>query len=111
MGLVLVLALMVRNYIQATLRSELAARGETLAHPFTKKKETSLTPEMAFEHFGGLLTQVVTLGEHTRRMPIRLSEPVAQILSLFSLDAAIFAPPPPMGTRKWRRRLRQTPGM
>ena len=37
MGLVLILALMVRNYIQGTLRSELAARGETLPHPFTKK--------------------------------------------------------------------------
>ncbi|MCB9688107.1 MAG: IS1634 family transposase [Alphaproteobacteria bacterium] len=111
MGLVLVLALMVRNYIQTTLRSELKARGETLVHPFTKKKETSLTPEMAFEHFGGLLTQVLTLGEHTRRTPVRLSDPAIQILSLFALDAAIFTPPPPIGTRKWRRRSKQTPGM
>ena len=55
MGLVLILALMVRNCIQGTLRTELAERDETLPHPFTRKEEDSLTPEMAFEHFGGLI--------------------------------------------------------
>ena len=38
MGLVLILALMVRNYIQGTLRTELAERDETLPHPFTRKE-------------------------------------------------------------------------
>lgn len=111
MGLVLILALIVRNYIQWVIRSELKARGDTVPHPFTKKKEANLTPEMAFEHFGALLTQVVTLGDQTRRMPVRLPDPAVKILSLFSLDATIFQPPPPLGTRKWRRRLNQTPGM
>jgi transposase len=111
MGLVLVLALFVRNYIQATLRSELAARGETLAHPFTKKKETHLTPEMAFEHFAGLLAQVVTHGGDSKRLPVRLSSSAAQILALFSLDTDIFVPPPPIGARKSRRRPRPTPEM
>lgn len=66
---------------------------------------------MAFEHFGGLLTQVVKLGEQSRRMPVRLSEPATQILALFSLDETLFLPPPPIGTRKWRRRTKPTPGM
>lgn len=111
MGLVLILALVVRNYIQWVIRSELAARSETVPHPFTKKKESNLTPEMAFEHFGSLLTQVVTMGDQSRRMPMRLTDPAAKILSLFSLDLTIFEPPPPLGTKKWRRRPQQTPGM
>jgi hypothetical protein len=111
LGLVLILALVVRNYIQWVIRSELAARSETVPHPFTKKKESNLTPEMAFEHFGSLLTQVVTMGDQSRRMPMRLTDPAAKILSLFSLDVTIFEPPPPVGTRKWRRRPKQTPGM
>ena len=100
MGLVLILALMVRNYIQATLRTELELRGETLPHPFTKKQEASLTPEMAFEHFAGVMGQVVSLGTETRRMPVQLREPALRILALFGLDARIFKPP--MGGRwKW----------
>lgn len=101
MGLVLVLALMVRNYIQGTLRSELAERGETLPHPFTRKEERSLTPEMAFEHFGGLMGQIVTMGEHRRRMPVQPSEVALRILALFDLHAGIFDPP--RGQRwKWQ---------
>lgn len=112
MGLVLVLALMVRNYIQATLRSELAERGETLPHPFTKKREPSLTPEMAFEHFAAVSTQVLTLGEDRRRLPVRLSDPARQILSLFDLDETLFSrAPQPVRRRKWRAARQRTPGM
>ena len=110
MGLVLILALMVRNYIQATLRSELAAREQTILHPFTKQPQANLTPEMAFEHIGGVLTQVVSLGEHSRRMPIQLRAPALQILGLFAMDVTIFAPPT-VPARKWRRVRRETPGM
>jgi hypothetical protein len=110
MGLVLVLALMVRNYIQGILRTELAERGETLPHPFTRKEETSLTPEMAFEHFGGLMGQVVTLGEHRKRMPVQLSEPAVRILALFDLNAEIFNPPRG-GRWKWRSPSEETSGM
>jgi transposase len=110
MGLVLMLALMVRNYIQATLRAELAARGQTLLHPFTKQPQTNLTPEMAFEHFGHVLTQVVRAGDQTTRMPVQLRPPALQLLELFGLDLTIFMPPPP-GCRKWRRVVRRTPGM
>jgi len=111
MGLVLVLALMVRNYIQATLRSELQARNQTLQHPFTKQPQKNLTPEMAFEHFAGIHTQVVRLGDHARRMPVQLRSHALQILELFGLDITAFEPPLPFEVRKWRRVPRRTPGM
>ncbi len=107
MGLVLILALMVRNYIQAKMRAELANRQETLPHPFTKKPEARLTTEMAFEHFSGLLTQVVTMGEATRRMPIRFSDPAQHLLSLFDMDESVFSP----GPQKCRSPVPETPGM
>ncbi|MEM6929732.1 MAG: IS1634 family transposase [Myxococcota bacterium] len=110
MGLVLILALMVRNSIQATMRRQLAERNETLPHPFTKKPESKLTTEMAFEHFGGLLTQVVTLGEHTRRMPVRLSDPARHLLDLFGMDESIFSPRLRVDG-KWENAPPETPGM
>ena len=111
MGLVLVLALMVRNYIQATLRAELEAANQTIPHPFTKQPQKNLTPEMAFEHFAGLFTQVVHLGDESRRMPVKPSETALQIMRLFRLDLTIFDPPLPAGGKKWRRVPSRTPGM
>lgn len=112
MGLVLVLALMVRNYIQATMRAELVELGETLPHPFTKKPERSLTTEMAFEHFGGVTTEVLTLGEERRRMPVRLSVTARRILGLFALDETVYSGPPrPVPRRKWQRAPSKSPGM
>lgn len=110
MGLVLILALMVRNYIQAKMRREMESRGEVLPHPFTKKPEPRLTTEMAFEHFGGLLTQVVQLGEHIRRMPVQLSEPAHQLLGLFGMDESVFSPRP-RPDPKSRGAPSATPGM
>jgi transposase len=110
MGLILMLGLMVRNYIQGTLRAELAAREETLPHPFTRKPEANLTTEMAFEHFGAVFTQVARLGEHVRRLPVQVRPVALRILELFAMDQTIFVPPPP-GGRKWARVPRRTPGM
>jgi len=111
MGLVLMLALMVRNYIQGTLRAQLKERGETILHPFTKLQQTNLTPEMAFEHFAAVATQVVRVGEHSRRMPIRLRDAALQILGLFKLDTAIFTPTSSPRVRKWMGATPETPGM
>lgn len=110
MGLIFILALMVRNYIQATIRAQLKARKETIRHPFTKQPQRNLTPEMAFEHLTGLCTRVITLGEHTRRLPMLLSEPARQLLALFGFDERIFLPVE-RHRRKWRRPPRETPGM
>lgn len=112
MGLVLILALMVRNYIQGTLRTELRERDETLPHPFTKKPERSLTPEMAFEHFAALQTVAVRLGgAGVRRLPIRLSDIALRILALLALDATTYEPRSPGPPLKSRTRRRRTPGM
>jgi len=92
MGLVLILALVVRNYIQGKLRAELAAQQATLPHPFTKKADSKPTTEMTFEHFSGLLTQVVTFGEESRRLPMKLSAPAEKVLKLFGLDLTVFSP-------------------
>jgi transposase len=57
LGLVMVLALMVRNYWQFQMRTAARAADEKIAHPFTKRPVSNLTAEMAMEHFGGMLTQ------------------------------------------------------
>ena len=75
MGLVLILALVVRNCILGRLRTDLAAQNATLPHPFTKKADAKPTTEMTFEHFSELLTQVVILGEESRRMPMNSQRP------------------------------------
>ena len=114
MGFVLILALMVRNYIQATMRDRLAETEDTLPHPFTKKPEPRLTTEMAFEHFSGLFTQVVTVGEHSRRLPPRLSEPARKLLDLFDMDETVFSPrkrSDEMEGRKMPPGNRETPEM
>ena len=110
MGLVLILGLFVRNFLQGTIRSRLEERGETLPHPFTRKEEPSLTPEMAFEHFGGLLTRVVSIGEATKRMPVQLTTAAERILALFDLNQQIFQPPM-RRSEKLRGRSPPTPGM
>jgi len=111
MGLVLVLALMVRNYIQATMRRTLRERGETVPHPFTKKPEANLTTEMAFEHFAGIQAIVVRTPDGVTRLPVRIGPVATRLLALFGLNAAAFQPP----TRRSRRisspRLGGTPGM
>ena len=97
MGLVLVLALMVRNYIQFKLRAALRDRKETLPHPFTKKEVGKLTTEMAFEHFAGVLS--VSVAEANDRPPTRqhpqLRPPAQRIVALLGYSIDIFWRPPP----------------
>jgi len=97
MGFVLMLGLMVRNYMQSVIRDQLAARGETLLHPFTRKKVPYLTTEMAFEHFAATFTQVVNIEDEHHRMPVKLRPMAVKILDLFGLDESIFEPMPPGG--------------
>jgi len=95
MGLVLVLALMVRNYIQFTLRAELRGRDETLPHPFTKKEVNNLTTEMAMNHFMGVSSiQVSIEGGPFRRTAPKLSQPALRILELLKVPRSCFTTPP-----------------
>ena len=108
MALVLILALMVRNYIQATLTAQLKAEKTTILHPFAKKLVSKLTPEMAFEHLGGVVTQVLTIDGQQHRLGVQLSEHAQQLLSLFSLDETVFSPRK-RHERKWGRPTSTTP--
>ena len=97
MGLVLVLALMVRNYIQFTLRGELKRRDETLLHPFTKKAVDDLTTEMAMDWFAGVVIVHAGVGDGpmVRQLP-RLRQTARRILELLGLSIEVFARPPPL---------------
>lgn len=95
MGLVLVLALMVRNTLQFTLRGQLRERGETLPHPFTKKEVDNLTTEMALEWFAEVVIVHAAFsdGPLTRAAP-SLREPAQKILALLNIPRTCFHQPP-----------------
>ena len=54
LGLVMDLALMVRNLWQFRMRAAAKAALDTIRHPFTRREVTNLTAEMAMEHFGAV---------------------------------------------------------
>jgi transposase len=95
-GLVLILALMVRNYLQATMRSAARARGVGVMHPFRKKADLKLTTEMAMEWFGAVWVAFVSLdGETWRRTTPTLRAEAKDVLTLLGLREDLFARPPP----------------
>lgn len=95
MGLVLVLALMVRNFIQFTLRNQMAARELTLLHPFAKKPETKLTTEMAMAWFMGVQSVQVSIdGGPWRRSAPKLQDTAQQIIDLLGVPETAFSTPP-----------------
>jgi transposase len=116
MGLVLILALMVRNYLQFTLRASLEEQEETLPHPFTKKQENNLTTEMAMEWFAEVVIVHTAFGDGplTRNAPL-LRAPALRILGLLKIPTSCFSHPPkqrpPPSPPKLRGRLNPTPGM
>ncbi len=97
MGLVLVFALMVRNYIQFTLRKQLRERGETLPHPFTKKEVDNLTTEMAMAWFDDVVVVHAGIDDTglVRQEP-KLRPPALRILELLGVPREAFARPPPL---------------
>ena len=110
LGLLLVLALMVRNTLQFRLRQTLAERGETLPHPFTKQPEARLTAEMALEHFRGL--QSVRLYRDDQAcyfIPPRLSETACRIVDLLGFSVDIFSSPPRWRGSTWDEKIRPRP--
>jgi len=95
LGLVLLLALMVRNHIQFSLRSALKDNDDTLQQPFTKKQIQNPTTEVALVHFGGMCTyQLRDVDGSTRRSFSELRPEAAKILRLLGFDADIFVIPP-----------------
>ena len=96
LGLVMVLALMVRNLWQYRMRAAARAAGEKITHPFTKRPVTNLTAEMAMEHFGAM--QAVKLpredGEWSR-ISRKVSAVGLQILGYLAISERVFWTPPP----------------
>jgi transposase len=95
LGLIMVLALMVRNYWQFQMRKAAQDAGEKIMHPFTKRPVSNLTAEMAMEHFGGMQTLQLRLeGGPWRRIPGRLPEVALQILGYLGVAPTVFWTPP-----------------
>jgi transposase len=94
LGLVMVLALMVRNYWQFQMRRAARAAGEKITHPFTKRPVDNLTAEMAMEHFGGMLTLRLRRGEGAwTRMERPLTETGVQLLRYLGVPSSVFWTP------------------
>lgn len=91
LGLVFVLSLMVRNYLQYTLRSAMKARGEGVRHRFSGKIDDNLTTEMALAWFSGVQSVLVVLPDGRRtRAPPQLLPQALEILELLGLSADIY---------------------
>lgn len=94
LGLVMVLALMVRNYWQFHMRRAARAADEKIIHPFTKRPVTNLTAEMAMEHFGGMLTlRLRHDGGEWKRIPRPVSKTGLQILGYLGVRPEVFWTP------------------
>jgi hypothetical protein len=94
LGLVMVLALMVRNHWQFQMRREARAAGEKITRPFTKRPVDNLTAEMAMEHFGGMLTRPLRRGEGAwTRMERPLTEIGLPILRYLGVSESVFSTP------------------
>ena len=95
LGFVFMIALMVRNFIQFTLRGGMKKRGRGVRHPFRKKPDDNLTTEMALVWFDGAMTTALRLpGTQWTRRPTRLSEHALDVLQLLGIDEAVFNSPP-----------------
>ncbi len=109
LGLVFLLALMVRNHIQFTLRRRLVETHDTLLHPFTKKGVQNPTTEIALVHFGGVTTlrQALPSGE-VRRLPTTLRPPARKVLAFLGFSPEIFTVPPDVRLRQHGNPMRES---
>ena len=95
LGFVFMVALMVRNFIQFTLRAEMKRRGRGVLHPFRKKADDNLTTEMALVWFDGVMTTSLRLpGTAWKRRPTKLSDQARDVLQLLGIDEEVFSRPP-----------------
>jgi transposase len=94
LGVVLVLALMVRNYIQFTLRRRLTETGATV--PDRKRRPTqSPTTETAFLSFAAAsVVRILADGVLLQRRLAGLSDGARTILRMFDIDESVFTTPP-----------------
>ena len=94
LGLVMVLALMVRNYWQFRMRNAAQEANEKILHPFTGRPVSNLTAEMAMDHFAGMQAVLVRVGDAWERIPRALPPTAARILAFLRVSASVFWTPP-----------------
>lgn len=98
LGFVFMLALMVRNFIQFTLRAAMKERGRGIKHPFRKADDAKLTMEMALVWFAPMVSTFMRRpGGEWRRGPPTFQPEALDILSLLGIGAHIYSTPPPRG--------------
>jgi transposase len=108
LGLVLVLALMVRNYLQFTLRRRLKETGSTVPDRLGKPT-ASPTAETALLAFAAVTVVQLFVGEQrVGRQLTGLNPHVATVLTMLHLDERVFAAAP---IRKSPPAVRRTLGM
>ncbi len=94
LGLIFVLALMVRNYIQFTLRQGLKESGETVRGRKRRKRVQNPTTETAFLNFMHAKTHYIRLGGTLiKRTSDKLSEDALTVLRLLGVPPPVFALP------------------
>jgi len=107
LGLVFVLALMVRNYLQFELRRRLEETGETVRGRKPRVRTKSPTTETAFLNFMGLSSVLVFLGDRfVQRKTERLSRDALTVLSVLGVPEEAFKQP----YEKWRHLAVRTSG-
>jgi transposase len=101
LGVIFILALMVRNYIQATIRAGLEAQKKTLPDRLDRPTQKP-TMETAMRQLAAVVTTTIYLGERRVEKRVQgLTEGGRLVLALLGLDEDVFLRP--AGTRKWGR--------
>ena len=86
MGVVFMLALMVRNFIQWMVRQQLAATDTTVPY-YGDHHDTAIpTAEVIWNLFRSVRVQVLRSGGHSRRQLIGVTDEVRRVLAIFGLD-------------------------
>jgi transposase len=97
LGLVFVLALMVRNWLQWEVRQRLAEQGEKLPN-MNKRPTTKPTTENVFHYFEAVtIVLVYRDGKVAERHVCNLTGPALRSLQILGIDPAIFTTPPKFG--------------
>ena len=87
------LALMVRNYVQWTVRRGLAARQTTLPYYDRKRDTGSPTAEVVWDLFGDLKLVTISVDDVLQRAELRgIDEPQRLILELLELTETSLLP-------------------
>jgi transposase len=95
LGFVFMIALMVRNYIQFTLRRQMKERNRPVRHPFRNKPDDKLTTEMALVWFDGVTSLALRMpGAAWKRRPTKLPDEAVDVLELLGIDKEVFTRPP-----------------